>query len=107
MKVSYKKLSKYPRVFLRLLGIRREEFEILISKLDILWKQRIISKYKRPGRNYKLSLEQMLMMLLLYYRTYSTMIQIGFMFGIDESRVCRIIKKLEPLVAKLVAIEKN
>jgi transposase len=29
------------------------------------------------------------------------------MFGIDDSRVCRIIKQLEPLLAKLVAIDKN
>jgi hypothetical protein len=49
----------------------------------------------------------MLMMLLLYYRTYTTQMQIGFMFGIDDSRVCRIIKILEPLVAEIVAIEKN
>ena len=49
----------------------------------------------------------MLMMLLLYYRTYSTMMQIGFMFGVDDSRVCRIIKTLEPLVVGLVAITKN
>ncbi|WP_207187048.1 helix-turn-helix domain-containing protein, partial [Candidatus Sarmatiella mevalonica] len=43
----------------------------------------------------------------MYLRTYSTMMQIGFMFNIDESRVSRIIKKLEPLMAGLVAIEKN
>ncbi|MBL3284407.1 IS5 family transposase domain protein [Rickettsiales endosymbiont of Paramecium tredecaurelia] len=29
------------------------------------------------------------------------------MFGIDVSRVCRIIKTLERLIAKLIAIEKN
>ncbi|WP_207187027.1 helix-turn-helix domain-containing protein, partial [Candidatus Sarmatiella mevalonica] len=39
----------------------------------------------------------------MYLRTYSTMMQIGFMFNIDESRVSRIIKKLEPLMAGLVA----
>ena len=29
------------------------------------------------------------------------------MFGLDESRVCRIIKLLEPMVAKIVAINKD
>lgn len=29
------------------------------------------------------------------------------MFGIDDARVCRIIKTLEPLLARIVAIEKN
>jgi len=44
---------------------------------------------------------------ILYRLSYSTQMQIGFMFGIDDSRVCRIIKILEPLVAKIVAIKKN
>lgn len=107
MTVSYKKISKHPKIFLRLLGVTREEFDILASKLELQWEQKVINKYKRPGRNYKLSIQQMLMMLLLYYRSYSTQMQIGFMFGIDDSRVCRIIKKLEPLVARIVAIKKN
>lgn len=107
MSVSYSKIKKHPRIFSRLFGITCEQFDILSSKLDPLWQKQVIGKYKRPGRNYKLSLNQMLMILLLYYRTYSTMMQIGFMFGIDDSRICRIIKTLEPLVAKLVAIEKN
>ena len=107
MTISYKKISKHPKMFLRLLGVTREEFDILASKLELQWEQKVINKYKRPGRNYKLSIQQMLMMLLLYYRSYSTQMQIGFMFGIDDSRVCRIIKKLEPLVARIVAIKKN
>jgi transposase len=107
MTISYNKISKHPKVFLRLLGLTKEEFDILVSKVKLQWEKKVINKYKRPGRNYKLSVEQMLMMLLLYYRTYSTQMQIGFMFGIDDSRVCRIIKLLEPLVAKIVAIKKN
>jgi transposase len=107
MSISYNKISKHPKIFLRLLGVTKEEFDILASKLKLEWEKKVINKYKRPGRNYKLSVEQMLMMLLLYYRTYSTQMQIGFMFGIDDSRVCRIIKALEPLVAKIVAIKKN
>lgn len=107
MAISYNKISKHPKIFLRLLGVIKEEFDILVNKLKLQWRQKVINKYKRPGRNYKLSIEQMLMMLLLYYRTYSTQMQIGFMFGIDDSRVCRIIKLLEPMVARIVAIKKN
>jgi DNA-binding MarR family transcriptional regulator len=105
--IRYSKIAKHPRIFLRLFGIELKEFEIIVNKLEKIWDEKVIKKYKRPGRNYKLNLEQMLLMLLLYYRTYSTMMQIGFMFNIDESRVSRIINKLEPFVAGLVAIEKN
>lgn len=107
MTISYNKISKHPKIFLRLLGVAREEFDIIAIKLELQWQQKVINKYRRPGRNYKLSIQQMLMMLLLYYRTYSTQMQVGFMFGIDDSRVCRIIKILEPLVARIVAIKKN
>lgn len=107
MTISYKKIKNHPRIFLRLFGITAQKFKILSVKLEPLWDKAVISRYKRPGRHYKLSLDQMLMMLFLYYRTYSTQMHIGFMFGIDDSRVCRIIRTLEPLVAGLVAIEKN
>ncbi|WP_202149786.1 helix-turn-helix domain-containing protein, partial [Candidatus Sarmatiella mevalonica] len=93
--------------FLRLFGMELEKFEIIIKKLEKIWDKRVVGQYKRLGRNYKLGLEEMTLMLLMYLRTYSTMMQIGFMFNIDESRVSRIIKKLEPLMAGLVAIEKN
>ncbi len=107
MTISYKKIKSHPRIFLRLFGITAQKFDILLSKLKPLWEKEVISRYKRPGRYYKLSLDEMLMMLFLYYRTYTTQIQVGFMFWVDDSRVCRIIRTLEPLVARLVAIEKN
>ncbi len=46
-------------------------------------------------------------MLLLYYRSYITQIFIGFLFGIDDSRVCRSIKRLEPILARVMAITKT
>jgi DNA-binding MarR family transcriptional regulator/transposase len=107
MRISYKKIAKHPRIFLRLFGIKVEEFERILFQLEKLWEKKVKNSYKRPGRYYKLPLSDMLMMLLLYYKTYSTQMQIGFMFSIDDSRVCRIIKRLEPLVARIVAIEKN
>jgi len=49
----------------------------------------------------------MLMMLLIYYRGYITQEFLCYLFGIDDSRVCRLIKKLEPLLAGTVAIRKE
>ena len=107
MSISYTKIKKHPNVFLRLFGIKPQQFEDICRLLESLWEQKVLQRYKRPGRFYKLSVPQMLMMLVLYYRSYTTQMQIGFMFGLDDSRVCRIIRLLEPLVAKIVAIDKN
>ena len=43
-------------------------------------------------------------MLLLYYRSYISQEFAGYLFGIDDSRVCRILQKLEPLLAKVMAL---
>lgn len=48
----------------------------------------------------------MILMLLLYYRSYVTQIFVGYLFGIDDSRVCRIIRRLEPLLASVMTIQK-
>ena len=107
MSISYKKISKCPTIFKRLFGMKVKEFDLIVEKVEIEWEKSVTSSYKRPGRNYKLGFKEMVMMLLLYYRTYTSQMQIGFMFGIDEANVCRIIKKLEPILAKIVAISKN
>lgn len=88
-------------------GIKIEDFEKILQKVDKQWVKKNLKTYKRPGRNYKLDISDMLLMLFLYYRSYMTQMMIGAIFSIDDSRVCRIIKKLEPIIKKIVSIEKK
>ncbi len=46
-------------------------------------------------------------MLLLYSRSYTTHIFIGFLFDIDDFRVCRNIQRLEPILARVMSITKT
>lgn len=107
MSVSYKKVSEKPVIFNRLVGMKVEDFDAILQQLTPLWHKNVLSTYKRPGRNFKLEIADILMMLLIYYRTYTTQIFIGYLFDIDDSRVCRLIKKMEPLLARTVAIRKE
>jgi hypothetical protein len=107
MSVSDKVTSQKPIIFNRLVGMPVKDFEVILEKLTPLWEKKILSAYKRPGRNFKLNLADMLMMLLIYYRSYITQVFLGYLFGIDDSRVCRLIKRLEPLLARVVAIRKD
>lgn len=51
------------------------------------------------GRRYRLeTIEEKLAVVLVYYRTYATQELVGYMFGIDQSNVSRLLKKLEPLL---------
>ena len=104
MSLRYTKVKKKPITFNRLFGVSVSQFELILSKVDPLWQQKVICKYKRPGRDYKLDIADMILMLLLYYRSYTTQLFVGYWFGIDDSRVCRIIQRLEPLLAKVMAL---
>jgi len=107
LSLKYTKLKKHPKIFLRLFGVLPQEFEQIVRKVTPLWQRRVLDRYKRPGRFFKLGLEEMILMLLLYYRSYMTQMSVGFMFGVDESRVCRNIQTLEPLLAKVMALFKT
>lgn len=107
MLLNYTKLRQRPTVFLRIVGISTLHFDQILMQLEPLWKQKVIDSYKRPGRPFKLSLSNMLLMLLIYYRTYITQLYLGFLFNLDDANVCRIFRLLEPLVAQIMDLQKS
>jgi hypothetical protein len=107
MSLRYAALAKQPRLFSRLVGMQIHEFNEILQKLQPLWQKKVLDAYKRPGRNFKLELSEMLMMLFIYYRSYITHAFLGHLFGIDNSRICRIFRKIEPLIAQIMAIDKD
>ena len=106
MSLRYTKIRKNTKIFHRLCGISVVQFDSILKKIEPKWQSTVISCYKRPGRNYTLDLSDMFLMLLLYYRSYMTQVFVGYLFGIDDSRVCRIIRRLEPILARVMAIQK-
>lgn len=107
MSLRYKKIKKKPTIFNSLLGVSVWQFEEILLKTTPAWNKRVLSKYKRPGRPYDHPLEDMILMLLLYYRSYITQEFVGYLFDLDKSRVCRILQKLEPILATVMAISKR
>jgi hypothetical protein len=106
--IKHRILRKYPLLFLRILGISVKEFDAVIERLKPIWEKNIASRYKRPGRDCKLDLAEMAMVLFVYYRHYVTQEFVGMLFNIDKATVCRIIKKLEPLLLEVVPLpERN
>ncbi|QWA26582.1 transposase [Streptomyces sp. JCM17656] len=51
------------------------------------------------GRPWSLPLAERVLMVAVYYRTNLTMRQLGPLFGVSSSTVCRVIQKLGPLLA--------
>lgn len=104
MSLRYEKLKVRPVTFLGLFGMTVPQFEEIMKTFTPLWERQVLAAYRRPGRHFKLGLEEMVLIVLLYYRSYITHLFIGFLFGLDDSRICRLMRKIEPVLAQVVAL---
>ncbi len=92
--------------FKRFTGLSYPQFLILVRKLKPLWdeaeKRRLTRKKRKrsigAGRPYKLEVDKMLIMILLYYKMYITQELLGCLCHIDQSAVSRILAKALPLI---------
>ncbi len=106
------RLRKSPSTFRSLTGLSPEKFDALLAELEPRYEAAEAKRKDRPGRRRKpgagpkrtLSLGDRLLMLLMYYRTYATHALLGFLFGVDQSSVCRNINPLHPLLAGIFRI---
>jgi hypothetical protein len=108
MSLSYKKLSKNQYNFLKMTGLEVSEFKKIIENLRDVWREKVENLKKQAGRNSHLkTLEDKVLCLCIYYRTYITHTFLGWLFNLDNSNICRLFQKLEPLVAKQICIKKD
>ena len=106
------RLRRSPNAFRQLTGITPAAFDRLLADLTPRYQQAEAKRKDRPGRKrrpgagrkHALSLADRLLMLLIYYRTYTTHAFLGFLFGIDDSAVGRNINPLQPLLAGIFRI---
>ena len=89
--------KKYLR---RITGVKYEKFEKCVSKLKSAW--RAEQRRKRvAGRPYGIGdLREHLLLLLMYYRTYTTHLFLAQIFKVDEATICRAIKRFERFFVK-------
>ena len=95
--IKYEIIQKYNDTqFRRITGVKRATFE---KMLEIL-KNSYAEKYRRRGRNLKLSIEDQLLAALKYWREYRTYAHIAASYGIAESNMYRNIKWIEEVLMK-------
>lgn len=105
---TLKVLRSRPSLFFRLSGIRLEDFDLLVKKTHPLW---LKNEHKRlfradrqrdigAGRKYGLNFPSQLLMCLIYYRTYTTHVFLGLVFGVSSPTVCRVNRSMTHLLAK-------
>jgi len=109
------KLLTKPKSFHSLIGLSPDQFNNLLKKIKPLWQK---AEFKRKnwegrqrriggGRKARLSLEQTLFLLLLYYRTYVNHVFLGMIGNINDSKICKYFSRLNPLLAQVFRIPQN
>ena len=107
--LSYNKLSKKPLLFKSFTGISVQQFDDIYKEIESKYEKYEIKRlsYKRKyirkraigaGRHFNLDVRNRVIMVLVYYRLYITYTLTEFLFGLDQSNVCRDIQKIEGLI---------
>lgn len=105
--IALSKLLNKPNKLKRFTSLTPDQFMTLVCQLRPLWEQ---AEYHRlswdgrkraigAGRPYKLTtLEEMVVTVLLWYRTNATHELIGWIVGVDGTNVGRLIRRISPLI---------
>ena len=94
--------EKYLR---RISGVKHEKFEKYVSKLKLAWGA--AQRRKRiAGRPYGVGeLREHLLLLFMYYRTYTTHLFLAQIFKVDEATICRAIRRIAPLAKQILKVK--
>lgn len=84
--------------FRRMTGVNYIVFHQMADALEKA--NGIERKHPSRGKPSSLSIEDKILLLLMYYREYRTMFHIGLTYGISESTVCKIIRDTENKLIK-------
>ena len=92
-----------PSSFKRRVGVKKSTYLAMVREIkkeeSKKKKKRRRKNKKNAGRKPTLNIEDQLLMTLMYWREYRTQFHIGIDYGISESRVCRIIQKIENILS--------
>jgi hypothetical protein len=80
--------------FKRLCGVKKETFTEMCEIVQVAGKR------ERRGRKSKLAVENQVLLTLAFWREYRTMFHLGQDWGISESNVSRLVRKIEDILIK-------
>lgn len=104
--MRYEHLKHHDTVFLKMTGLRSGEFDALVEALLPEFVQAEYERLRRPdrqrhiggGRNAALDGRDQLLLTIVWLRVYPTHEVLGYLFGVSDSTVSRIIPRVLPLL---------
>lgn len=95
--MSYEQVKDLrPAEFKRYCGVEPETFR----KMAEVVSNRLAKSRRKAGRPPKLSVEDQVLLTLEYWREYRTFFHLATSWGVHESSVCRIIRRVEDILTK-------
>jgi hypothetical protein len=99
-------LRRYPTVFLKVTGLRLNEFASLLNDMLPRFASAELTRLHRlsrrrkigGGRHADLSPRDQILLTIIWLRQYPTNEVLGFLFGVSDSTVSRLITRLLPLL---------
>lgn len=104
--MRYPYLNRYPQVFVKMTGLRLDEFEGLLSDVLPRFGEAELARLERPGRqraigggrDSELDGRDQVLLTVVWLRQYPTHEVLGYLFGVSDSTVSRVIGRVLPLL---------
>ena len=102
----YDNLRRYPTVFLKMTGLRLNEFADLLDDMlprfaaaeQTRLQRSARRRAKGAGRHPDLTPRDQILMAVIWLRQYLTNEVLGFLFGVSDSTASRVLSRLLPLL---------
>lgn len=92
--------------FVRTVGLSLEQFQSLVELIKVyIQDQKQSCPLTRRGLKSKLSIENKLLLTLLYLRDYPTFIKLGLQFGLSESYAHKIYHRISTILVKILHVK--
>lgn len=113
--LNYDVLSKKPQHFRNFTGLTLEEFNTLnqqITQKYPAYQQKRLQRDNRKraigaGHPFNLTPTNQLLMLLMYYKLYTSSTLLGYLFSISQANALKNIRILEPIVQEILPLPKD
>lgn len=104
--MRYGYLINYPQVFMKMTGLRVNEFDGLVADVLPAWQQMEAQRLYREqrqrevggGRTSELDGRNQMLLTVVWLRVYPTHEVLGYLFGVSDSSVSRVIARVLPLL---------
>lgn len=106
MSDKYELLRQNPQYCTRLFGIKFEQFENILGKVQQKEDEYLLKNpLSNRGIEGEFSLANQLLLTFEYLRQYPTFLSLGFSYGISESYANKIFHKIRPILAAVVGLK--